>query len=75
MCLKEVGLRLSALITTLHSIANAVWRICVSSFEHALSILTVITSRDIRFSIQFVVELLMQHEFCCVNLINRSWGT
>jgi hypothetical protein len=27
------------------------------------------------FDICFIVDLLMEHKFCCVNLIGRSWRT
>jgi hypothetical protein len=48
--------------------------------EHALLIIIIVANQE-SFEFQsgfcrcFVIDLLMQHEFCCGNLIGRSWRT
>ena len=77
-CLKEIGLHLQILITTLHSTMRTIGRTYSSSQEinkHALSI-TITTSKQVQFSIRslhmlhrrLTVDLLTQHEFCCWKL-------
>ena len=83
-CFKEIGPRLQILITALHSIMNIDGRTYVSILginKHEVSI-TITKSRAVRFSIRSLqiddssfVDLLIDHTFNCVNLINRSWRT
>ena len=80
-CLKEIRLCLQILITTLHSTMNTIKRTHVSGSEinkHAFPItITKLGTSDFQsnFCTCFIADLLMQHGFCCVHLIGRSWRT
>ena len=76
VCLKEIGLRFQLSKTTLHSTINIVERTYVSTQE-------INNHKQIKgglilqsgFCICFIVDLLMQHKLCCVNMIDRSQTT
>ena len=82
---KEIGLHPQILISALHSIVNAIRRTYISSSKvnkHALPI-SITNLGEVHFSNFlffifckfFIVKSLMQHKFCCVNPIVRSWRT
>ena len=81
-CLKESGLRLQILITTLHSIPNTVGRTSVSSSQsnrHALPII-ITNAKVVHFLIRYLH--MFHHKIANatlnifgVNLISRSWRT
>jgi hypothetical protein len=53
---------------------------CIQLINHKHAIMIIITkSWEVRFQYFFgscfIVDLLMQREFCCVNRIGRSWST
>ena len=81
-CLKEIGLCLQRVITTLHSTTNIIGRAYVFihkiNNKHAL-VITITESREVRFSVLFLRMFLHRfasnREFCCGNLISRSWRT
>ena len=80
-CLEEIELRLWVLITTLHLIVNACRITYASSQEinkmHFNMTIAKFGRSDFQsnFCICFIIDLLMQHDLCCINLIGRSWRT
>ena len=81
-CSKEIGLRFQVLIITPHSIMNITGRTYVSNYEITQTCISD-NHKQIKegpifnpvFWRCFIVDLLMQHEFCCVNFIGRSRRT
>ena len=77
---KEIGLCLQILITIQHSIVNSAYKWddlmypLKETNRHVLPI-TILKQRRSDFCRCFIVDSLMQHEFCCVNLIGKSWRT
>ena len=75
----KVDMGLQMLISSLHSIVNTIWRTCVSNYKiskHALWLPLLNSGRSTSQSsccTCFIVDLLMQHKYCCENLISRSW--
>jgi hypothetical protein len=65
-CSKEVGLHLQIWIATLFSISRN---------QQTCTRLPSLNQVKPRFRKCFIKDLLTQHEFCCVNLIGRSWRT
>jgi hypothetical protein len=81
MCLRKLELRFQILITTLHSIVSTIGRDSVSTLEIKKHALPITISNQGRSNFQydfcrcFIVDFLLQCEFCCVDLIGRSWRT
>ena len=73
-CLKEIGLHLQFILTTPHSIVHAIksaYAFSSKSKKHALPIIGIIKSRDIRFSLMLHCRFA-KHHLNCVNLIYRT---
>ena len=78
----EIELRPQKVLTTSHSIVNIIRRTYI--FSHGVNKcalpMTVSISQEVNFVGPIVtnactIDLLMEHGFCCLLLIDRSWRT